>query len=514
MRYHSIVTLTLCTIAFLATVAADVEIGRVTTIDQVPASGDQYPAFLPVVDPSDPTPFRGKKAIFMLSHGAEDHEVYYQHQYFTSRGATVEFLCVNERTVLSDFVKPTYVVDCTTIDSVDDWYLTKYDIVFIPGGIPSSSNLRFRTPAMRLLTNFYFDLQERGEDPKSKLLAVICSGVETLIESMILGNLEGPVTGSPASQWSIKAALSFLGRPESDFQGLNPDVLSIYRRATTERPALILGKDPTASPNFTASIGSMWAGVNEFVPEPITSGEPLHMDSGVYKDSQFLHVESLDELPSEYADQDVPAGKFARGFTDKQGNPRQVGVFVGPGTDASGLAGIPAVVKASGGNATYYCPSWVPQYKDGVILGLSDPPIVPMFLARCDRGFDHPSVEDLDVIIVAPGLFSNGGVLRNDGSVAEILTKARAAGKVVVLVGTAELELVPLRLTAKLTSEWIDIKQAPLVRETERDLGNVNISSAMVFKPYILNGGFASVGYMVTFADSMSQILMRNPQEE
>ena len=501
MKFTSTFPLTLCFIALFASVTANVQVARVTNIGQVPPSGDQYPAFLPVADSSNPTPFSGKNVAFFLSHGVEDHEVYYQHQYFTSRGAVVEFVCVNDRTVLSDFVKPSYVVDCVTVSEVNDRYLQKFDIVFIPGGVPSSSALRASSAAMKLLSNFYFN----NQDPKSKLLAVICSGSETLINSGIISDLQGPITGSPASQWSLKAVLSELGRPEADYKGLDPDVLSIYRRATTERPALILGKDPTASPNFTASIGSMWAGVNEFVPEPISSGEPLHMKNGVYQHSQLQPVTALEQLPSNYADQDVPEGEFVNGFKDLQ-----VGVFVGPGTDASGLAGIPAVVKASGGNATYYCPSWVPQYKDGVILGLSDPPIVPMFLARCDRGFDHPSVEDLDVIIVAPGLFSNGGVLRNDGSVAEILTKARAAGKVVVLVGTAELELVPLRLTAKLASEWKDIQTAALVMEAAEDLTLVGINSYNSMERCVINSGFGTIGYIDFFPYCMEQILFQH----
>lgn len=84
------------------------------------------------------------KVLFLFADGAEQFELYYTHQYFTDRSATVDFACVKHasssfETVISDFFKPGYKINCPDYVGVD---FGLYDVLFVPGGLASSSSLR------------------------------------------------------------------------------------------------------------------------------------------------------------------------------------------------------------------------------------------------------------------------------------------------------------------------------------------------------------------------------------
>lgn len=58
--------------------------------------------------------------------------------------ATVDFACVknkdsSDQTVISDFFKPGYKINCPNFETID---INLYDVLLIPGGLPSSSSLK------------------------------------------------------------------------------------------------------------------------------------------------------------------------------------------------------------------------------------------------------------------------------------------------------------------------------------------------------------------------------------
>lgn len=65
---------------------------------------------------------------------------------------------------------------------------------------------------------------------------------------------------------------------------------------------------------------------------------------------------------------------------------------------------------------TFICPSWIPKWKDGKVFLHSDPPARVTHVAQCDIGFDQvlSGEQDFDALLIPPGTFSTGGVLRND----------------------------------------------------------------------------------------------------
>ena len=167
--------------ATLATLGATVGITQpfssLDRLGEVLPSGDSYPNTM-VAPSGHPYAFAGKQVLFAFSHGVEDHEVFYQHQYFTQRGANVTFGCPARsapsaaRCVISDFYKPSYTVEFVDLARVD---LMQFDAVFVPGGLPSSSDLR-RDPSFPMkLYRFW-----RTPAPSPKILAIICSGNEVV----------------------------------------------------------------------------------------------------------------------------------------------------------------------------------------------------------------------------------------------------------------------------------------------------------------------------------------------
>lgn len=106
---------------------------------------------------------------------------YYIHQYFTSRGAQVSFGCPGNfsEVVLSDFFKPTYKgtltpspshltsVRCDVSISSPDIgiQLSKFDAIYIPGGVPSSTAVRTEKAFVSALWNFVMNPANKGTSP-------------------------------------------------------------------------------------------------------------------------------------------------------------------------------------------------------------------------------------------------------------------------------------------------------------------------------------------------------------
>ena len=257
------VSIMLTNLHLLSASTAPMPFTALTQLADVLPSGDTYPDTM--VAPSDEHAFAGTKVLFAMSHGVEDHEVYYQHQYFIQRGASVVFGCPASavpgaaRCILSDFYKPTYSVAFEDLAAVN---LASFDAVFVPGGLPSSSDLRRDAGFPRKLYDFWRTPASRG-----KLVAIICSGNEVLIESGMLADaqLDGPITGSPASNLSLTAGLAAVGKDATLYKGLDPDHAydAIAYAGNDNRSALVLGRNPAASPRFVAAIGQSWRSLDE-----------------------------------------------------------------------------------------------------------------------------------------------------------------------------------------------------------------------------------------------------------
>ena len=76
---------------------------------------------------------------------------------------------------MSDMIKPRYTVICKDLKNIN---LNIYDIIIIPGGLPSSGALRKDLALLHKLNKFYSNPQHRH-----KVLASIGSGTEVLISS-------------------------------------------------------------------------------------------------------------------------------------------------------------------------------------------------------------------------------------------------------------------------------------------------------------------------------------------
>ena len=76
--------------------------------------------------------------------------------------------------------------------------LADFDAVFVAGGLPSSSSLRVSSDFVAQMSSFWRTSQSTLLP--GKILAVICSGGELLIDTEILQEL-GQMVGSPASQY-------------------------------------------------------------------------------------------------------------------------------------------------------------------------------------------------------------------------------------------------------------------------------------------------------------------------
>jgi putative intracellular protease/amidase len=421
----------LLALSFLPLIYAGNALKPITRLDQVPASGDQYPTSLPQVTRSSIQKLQGKQVLFVASHGVEDHEVLYTYQYFHDRGANVTLACPSGPPflVLSDFIKPSFIAPCLPVNTID---LEYFDAVFIPGGFPSSSAIRLETSFLRKLKKFYL---HAGPE---KLIAIICSGNEVLIDSGILNYLED-ITGSPASAVPLRNALKRLGKDEALYHGLNDpsqDALSeiVSYPSGENRANLVLGRNPDASLKFVQTISQVWLGVDERVVISNALRWPsnprlFRSIDGLYDLQQLAVLRNLTIVPSKQWDVEVPSlqGKKAT-------------IVVGPGAASTDLELIFSLLEFNGVNPTIACPGWVITYKQGLIVSLTSPPILPMFQLKCTQSLNELSQDDDSIVFVPGGLFSTGGVLRNDGDMNGFLSSLGKEGRnrVVFLQGSGQ----------------------------------------------------------------------------
>mmetsp|Transcript_18907 Transcript_18907/g.48074 ORF Transcript_18907/g.48074 Transcript_18907/m.48074 type:complete len:528 (-) Transcript_18907:1032-2615(-) len=465
----SVVLLTLSLSYFALCRADSPRPSPILSLSDVAPSGDQYPSRLPVLTRS--APFAGKEVLFVFSHGVEDHEIYYQLQYFTARGANVTFACPHvlnqyniSSVVLSDFYRPSYVAQCQDVNSIDN--LHWYDAVFVAGGLPSSSDVRLEARFERQLLTYW---REAGP---ARLLAIICSGSESMIESGLLAELE-LITGSPASRFSLEAALYALHMPLGNYKGMSDQypVIPYPSEAASSRAQLVLGRNPDASPLFCATIGNTWMQLDESAPAQ-GEGDPLHMVNGVFRSAQLTPLSTLSQLPL--------ASPPMRNRSPSKLSPdsllhRRVGILVASGAHDVEVMYLYDHLRRGGANVTFLCPSWIPAYKQGEVYLFSEPPTVPRRMAVCDHGVDEANAQDYDVLLTAGGLLSSNGVLRNEAGVPTLLMKVAKAGGLLGFVGTGNAVLLPtLELAKFLASNQLLVPSHPY---NVRDLVDAGIVS-------------------------------------
>eukprot|EP00128_Syssomonas_multiformis_P011259 Colp12_sorted_trinity150504_noHs@6481 len=410
----------------------------VTFLKEVADSGDVYPSKLALV--SDPKAFEGLKVVFLLGNGVEDHEVYYQHQYFIDRGAsTIHFVCVREdesipTLVISDFFKPSHTLECIASESVD---LSFYDVVFIAGGLPSSSAIRENSALMNKVYNFW-----NSPANAQKLLAVICSGSETLISSGIYADLPkgSPITGSPASFWSWVKYLDTLGLPRDLFKG-NDDgvnVQSFVYPSDGKHSHLVSGRNPAASAFFVQNIGKVLRNLAEEMPQDNKPSVPLRVTNGKYSHPQFRPLDGNTLLSSLYPANHKPSFVPESGIKPVLAGHR-VGIILGSGPSHQQLFDVLSTLSDQS-EVEILCPSWVIPYKNATLFAMTDPPSSVASSIKCNTGLDKARGVTYDVLIVVGGLFSTNGVLRNDGDLQALLKQHQ--GMTLLFGSAADLLLV------------------------------------------------------------------------
>lgn len=163
-------------------------------------------------------------------------------------------------------------------------------------------------------------------------------------------------------------------------------------------------------------------------------GEKLKLDEhGVYVHPQFRPVFSLAQLPriseQSYPNPTQPALLFEG---------MNVSIAVSSGAHVLEVFYFSEWLTKFGANVEFSCPAWVPLYKNGEVYLFSDPPTIPTHVVKCSVGFDEvlSGLSPTDALIIPGGLFSTGGVLRNDLQLLDSIASFVSQKKLVIFTGT------------------------------------------------------------------------------
>lgn len=467
----------------------------IASLAQLGVSGDHYPQQLP--QPSDASLFAGKRVLFAIDHGVEDHEVYYQHQYFTDRGAVVLFARPGGGSILlSDFFNPSHAVNSTIdLNSVE---LSTFDAVFVAGGLPSSAGLR-RSSFPTKLASFV-----RSGGP-GKLAALICSGNEVLVESGLLQALKGwptssapdvlmkgvatqtssgDVVGSPASVPTMDAAVAQMG---GRYLANDPKTQYVAYPSQGSSALLVLGKNPNASPAFVTAIGNLWAKAQERMPGSYDQygnwqaaegeGVPLHVKPVVGYRATFKNAQAssdgsffgYDAFPKVLSPplSDLTSLAVVKTYTMKNRSDAMAStglhlvLAASSGTESSSLLLLREVLLQAGATVQIGCPSWFWPWKDGDVYLFTEPPVAPQEVLKCDVAFNAKGVCPIpagcsqaqqptmpDALLVPSGLFATHGVLRNDADLQQLI-RGMADGKRLLAALGSGVETLSASLTSR-----------------------------------------------------------------
>lgn len=419
-----------CTLSFLCLFSCfkiknESDFIPISKLSEVSPSGDQYPKLIPQTTNS--SLYKNLKILFVFSHGVEDHEVYYPHQYFQSRGAIISFACPQKFAIISDFFKPTHRLKCLEIGSIE---LEEYDGIYIPGGLPSSSAIRKEGSFQNKLWSFY-------NNPKNgnKIVMMICSGTENLLDSKIIDDLKD-VTGSPASQWTFFSYFAFQNKSLELYKGNLETFPSISYKSDGFHAHLVLGRNPDASVAFVNSIAKTWKNFDENLN--LSQGVEIKLINNTWYNNIDFEILNDNMNVSDIANFTLPKSENFR--SDPKFQNMKVFAAIASGADYEETFNLWQYFTQNQAEVTFICPSWIINYKESKVFLFSNPPTTPYAYVLCQKGFDSISENDFDVLIVSGGLFSTNGVLRNDNNIVELLKKSKLSG----LTGSGVDLLLPL----------------------------------------------------------------------
>jgi putative intracellular protease/amidase len=282
-------------------------------------------------------PFAGKRALFVLAHGADAHQVEYVIKYFSDHGALVQFASPGGGPVMlhSTGGVPRAAIR-TTLD-VDAMNLNDFDALFVPSGADLPEPFPSRLGAYML-----------GPSPQrcvallgTAVELLTTGGVTALLPSMrpadlsdlafMSGSIQGAagdVVGHPASaplfnlpgvrflgpdpekraghmrggkpHWNDKAA-QFVAYPAQvqDLTGKK----GFEELGSTVTSALVLGRDGMALPAFVSAIGAAWQLLPVELPGKYTVDSKFEgADNGMWLPRESVLETDLHNIPKPKGD--------------------------------------------------------------------------------------------------------------------------------------------------------------------------------------------------------------------
>ena len=436
----------------------------VTKWSDIPPSGDVVPRCLPKSTASKP--YSGKKVAIVLANAAEEIEVTFSYQYFADRGASIDFLCSGAQdsnaVYIHDFTRPNSSVTCAT--NVPATYT--YDAVVIVGWIPSSSVVRDDSDRMGKILQW---LQTDSSSSSPRLLAVICSGIETLLKSRIIDLLQAqvtqgtkmPLTGSPASAVPVQNYLNFNGTwgDASKSYGTNPTAWYTVPGTTNK---VVLGQNPDALQAWVANISSFWLNTTED-PYNVTTcsgGVPLAPNVSVFNPvSDQTVLPRGNQQGAQLVNTSLPClntdnRNFCQDYT-------KVGILLGQGPHDSQVISLYQIFQSNGMRPKFICPDWIVGSNKSVYLQ-EDNAVYTTYSVKCDLATSLAKSQEWDYLLIPGGLFSTHATLRVDSAAVGLLGTAELVGLSDTAVG-----LLALASTAAAQNGG---KQLPSTRYNDFDL--------------------------------------------
>ncbi|KAL4484222.1 hypothetical protein ABPG72_003506 [Tetrahymena utriculariae] len=367
----------------------------ITKLQDVLGSGDSYPSQLSVA--SSKKALESVKVLFVFSHGVEDQEVYYFYNYLIDRGAKQMALGIDNNglksdTILSDFYKPSYRIPEQFTKDISEENLNEYDVIYIPGGLPSSSALRNNKSFTQKLKSFYENKQN-----SEKLVIFMSSGTEVFIQSGIINDYLGlNLTGSPASVHTFSTYLKAHNIPLNTFTSTPAINLK-----TQNKPRVILTRDPNASTQFVTMVSNEHFHLNEKLPSA-SDFTPLRTKDG-YPAGKFYLKGIFEIIPESTTLSSLLATNPIKNFFSQSRLLRSENLeedFLAINQNISLIAISSGVVQREIDqlfdklnfyqNFSYsICPGWVKQYKNSQIFTFSYSPTQPLKKIICDYSYEE-----------------------------------------------------------------------------------------------------------------------------
>ncbi|KAL4435811.1 hypothetical protein ABPG74_015779 [Tetrahymena malaccensis] len=427
----------------------------ITKLQDVLGSGDSYPSQLPV--PSSKTALQNVKVLFAFSHGVEDQEVYYFYNYLIDRGAKqitlgIDYNDLESDVILSDFYKPSYRIPKQLTKDINKENLNDYDVIYIPGGLPSSSALRNNKSFIQKLKSFY-----ENKLNSEKLVIFMCSGTEVFIQSGIINDYLGQnLTGSPASVNTFQTYLKAHNISLNTFTSIPAINLK-----TQNKPRVVLARDPNASTQFVTMVSNEHFHLNERLPSS-NDFTPLRTKDG-YPAGKFYLKGVFEMIPENTNLSSLPIRNQIKNFLSQSRFLRSNNIEEGLQANSQSIS----LIAVSSGvsqreidqlfenfnfsqNLSYtICPGWVKQYKNSQIFTFSYPPTQPLKKIICDYSYEEIIQKKIsfDNLIIPGGLFSTNAVLRNDDGFLDFLNQTIQQKSKQTLFSSSGLDLLlPLKL--------------------------------------------------------------------